>query len=420
MDNLEEDLTCSVCYSLFADPRVLPCSHTFCKSCLENVLQVSAVYTIWRPLRLPLKCPNCRSVVELPPAGVDALPTNVSLRAIIEKFQKDSQPRSPSCPEHHRQPLNVYCVQDRQLICGFCLTVGQHQGHPIDDLQAAFIRERQAPAGLLGKLSDHRWAELCELGQQLEQEKASCEGLVRQDRQAVEQYFHGLEVVLARKKVAFMGALDTASMEVSLAYDPLIQRLKGLQEEQLDLVSLGTALEDENSPLDFLEKVHLFRERVEVLVKSSLPKVPSLSITPRAADYLEQHWAGVTMGHLEEGPVPRVCVKPTVVGMVLGTEAVNQPGGWGRYLWLQLQPMSPVVLLGLLLLLVAVWINPVVMSMCSSLLQVLHGLSSEMTSSMWEMAGFLYSQTGAVMGRCSSVISTLGENSYQQLLSLWS
>lgn len=85
MDNLEEDLTCSVCYSLFSDPRVLPCSHTFCKTCLDNLLQVSTNYSIWRPPRLPLKCPNCRSVVELPPAGVEALPTNVSLRAIIEK-----------------------------------------------------------------------------------------------------------------------------------------------------------------------------------------------------------------------------------------------------------------------------------------------------------------------------------------------
>ena len=199
MDNLEEDLTCSVCYSLFSDPRVLPCSHTFCKACLDNLLQASANYSIWRPLRLPLKCPNCRSVVELPPTGVDALPTNVSLRAIIEKvgenhcemydnssvwnpfngpysaaslsarlscmcvrrqYQSDSEPRPPSCQEHHRQPLNMYCIQDRQLICGLCLTVGQHQGHPIDDLQAAFIREKQTPSLLLARLSERRWAQV--------------------------------------------------------------------------------------------------------------------------------------------------------------------------------------------------------------------------------------------------------------------
>lgn len=196
MDNLEEDLTCSVCYSLFSDPRVLPCSHTFCKSCLDNLLQVSTNYSIWRPLRLPLKCPNCRNVMELPPAGVDALPTNVSLRAIIEKvgenplcypvtscrsqllltgfalsagahlscllsqYQRDNEPRPPSCQEHSRQPLNMYCIQDRQLICGLCLTVGQHQGHPIDDLQAAFIREKQTPSQLLARLSDQRWQQV--------------------------------------------------------------------------------------------------------------------------------------------------------------------------------------------------------------------------------------------------------------------
>lgn len=111
MDDLEEDLTCSVCFGLFSDPRVLPCSHTFCRSCLESVLQTSVSVSIWRPLRLPLKCPSCRSVTELPTNGLDALPVNVCLRAIVEKYQSDGRPRSPACPEHPRQPLNVYCVQ---------------------------------------------------------------------------------------------------------------------------------------------------------------------------------------------------------------------------------------------------------------------------------------------------------------------
>lgn len=58
----------------------------------------------------------------------------------------------------------MYCVQDRRLICGLCLTVGQHQGHPIDDLQAAFVRERRTPSRLLAKLSDSRWAKVGERG----------------------------------------------------------------------------------------------------------------------------------------------------------------------------------------------------------------------------------------------------------------
>ncbi len=54
----------------------------------------------------------------------------------------------------------MYCIQDRQLICGLCLTVGQHQGHPIDDLQAAFIREKQTPSLLLARLSERRWEQV--------------------------------------------------------------------------------------------------------------------------------------------------------------------------------------------------------------------------------------------------------------------
>ncbi|XP_071352114.1 tripartite motif-containing protein 59 [Trachinotus anak] len=424
MENLEEDLTCSVCYSLFSDPRVLPCSHTFCKTCLDNLLQVSTNYSIWRPLRLPLKCPNCRNVMELPPTGIDALPINVSLRAIIEKYQRDNEPRPPSCPEHNRQPLNMYCIQDRQLICGLCLTVGQHQGHPIDDLQAAFIRERQTPSLLLARLSDQRWAQVCELGEQLEQEKARCEGLVRQDKQEVNQFFQMLEVVLARKRQAYLEALDKAGAEVSRAYDPLIHRVKELQEEQLDLVSLGSSVEEEDSPLVFLEKVHLFRERVEEFMKTPLPSVINLSVTPRAAEYLQQRWPAVTIRSLEEAPVPKVscCAR---CGGVEAEAGRDQSDSWVQDLWCELQPTSTMVLLGLLLLLLAVlWLNPVGgaslgFSLLSRLSQLVHGLSSELITSVWYTAGSAYTMMEAVVERWSTQLSSVGEKAFQQLAALF-
>ncbi|KAJ8280336.1 hypothetical protein GJAV_G00053350 [Gymnothorax javanicus] len=324
MDNLEEDLTCSVCYSLFSDPRVLPCSHTFCKVCLDNVLHVSGNFSIWRPLRVPLKCPNCRSVVELPPTGVEALPANVSLRAIIEKYQRDTRPRQVFCAEHPLQPLNVYCVQDRQLICGCCLTVGRHQGHSIDDLQSAFMREREAPARLVERLTDRRWAEVCALVERLEQERVRCEGVLRQDRDAVTHFFNSLEQVLERKKRAFMAALDVAEGDLAREYDPLLERLKDMKEEQLELISYSTAVAEESCPLAYLQKVHTFRERVEALMGTPLPKVRTLCIRPRAGEFLEQQWAGVTLSGLEQGPVPRVsCCREKCPARE--TPAVNHP-----------------------------------------------------------------------------------------------
>uniref|UniRef100_A0A8C6T152 Tripartite motif containing 59 n=1 Tax=Neogobius melanostomus TaxID=47308 RepID=A0A8C6T152_9GOBI len=259
MERLEEDLTCAVCYSLFSDPRVLPCSHTFCKTCLDTLLQVSSNYNIWRPLRQPLKCPSCRNVAELPPAGTGALPCNVSLKAIIEKYQRNGHPHGPLCEEHQQQPLNMYCVEDRKLICGLCLTVGHHQGHIIDDLQAAYIREKQTPQ-ILAKLSEKKclqvstWREFC---------KILCE-----------QFDETLPIFMLT--------------------------------EQLDLVTLGSALEDEDSALVFLDKVHVFKERVEEFIQTPLPSVLSLSVSPRAADYLHTHWPAVTISSLDEAPVPKI------------------------------------------------------------------------------------------------------------------
>ncbi|KAM9440124.1 tripartite motif-containing protein 59 [Clarias gariepinus] len=304
MDNLEEDLTCSICYSLFNDPRVLPCSHTFCKACLDNVLKVSTNFSVWRPLRLPLKCPNCRNLVELPPTGVEALPINVCLRAIIEKYQHDNEPRAPSCPEHHRQPLNVYCVQDCKLICGLCLTIGQHQGHKIDDIHMAYVKEQNSRAELVELLTNKHWEEVCDLMEKLEQEKFRHESVIRQEHKAVTQFFQGLELLLEQKKEAFMKVLDEASGQLACTYNPLIEKLKEMKEEQLELISSISSISEDESDIIFLERMHHFRKRVDALTQAELPEVPTPNIPPCLEEFLKERWSNVTIGSLEDGPVP--------------------------------------------------------------------------------------------------------------------
>ncbi|KAJ8388657.1 hypothetical protein AAFF_G00130660 [Aldrovandia affinis] len=415
MDNLEEDLTCSVCYSLFTDPRVLPCSHTFCKACLENVLQVSGNFSIWRPLRMPLKCPNCRNVMELPPTGVEALPSNVSLRAIIEKYQRDTQPRPLACPDHPRQPLNVYCVQDRKLICGFCLTVGQHQGHAIDDLQAAYVRERDTPAQLVEQLTDKRWAEVCAMVERLEQEKARCESLVRQDREAVAQFFQGLDLLLGRKKEAFMEALDRAEAEVSHRYDPLVEKLKGMKEQQLELISYSLAVAEEDSPIAYLEKVHTFRERVEALTATPLPRVTALRIQPRAGQFLEQHWAGLTLAGLEQGQIPQITCCPNCARK----EAIRS--GWPQ-LW-PTNPASAVLLVVLLSLFVALGLSLASSSLSlSALHQVVQRSVHELLAPLCvvkDVAAYVQSLAGNLMLKARSLLSSLEEATGYYLASIY-
>ncbi|XP_055969899.1 tripartite motif-containing protein 59 [Sorex fumeus] len=305
MHNFEDELTCPICYSIFEDPRVLPCSHTFCRSCLESVLQASSNFYIWRPLRIPLKCPNCRSMIEIAPNGIDSLPVNFALRAIIEKYQQEDHPDIATCPEHHMQPLNVYCLLDKKLVCGHCLTIGQHHGHPIDDLQSAYLKEKETPQKLLQQLTDTHWTDLGHLIEKLEGQKLNSERMVQADKEVVLQYFKELSDVLEQKKKLFLTALCDVGNRISREYTPHIERMKELREQQLELVTLTTSLQEE-PPLEFLEKVDDLRQRVQTLKQKPLPEVLPVLICPRASQVLKEDWNRTEIGQIKKLVVPEM------------------------------------------------------------------------------------------------------------------
>ena len=50
------NLICPLCHDMFQNPRLLPCLHTFCRRCLENLVV---------PRSNILSCPSCRTDVPL-------------------------------------------------------------------------------------------------------------------------------------------------------------------------------------------------------------------------------------------------------------------------------------------------------------------------------------------------------------------
>lgn len=69
---LDDLLECSVCLErLDTSSKVLPCQHTFCKKCLEEISRTHN----------ELRCPECRILVE---TSIDGLPPNVLLMRILE------------------------------------------------------------------------------------------------------------------------------------------------------------------------------------------------------------------------------------------------------------------------------------------------------------------------------------------------
>ena len=74
MLSLEETLTCPICLDLFDDPRLLPCSHTFCRRCLQGTHLVRSLLT----------CPVCRYQC----LG-QSLPINRIVLTLVEQYRQD-------------------------------------------------------------------------------------------------------------------------------------------------------------------------------------------------------------------------------------------------------------------------------------------------------------------------------------------
>ncbi|NXX36720.1 TRI59 protein, partial [Nicator chloris] len=324
MERLEDELTCAICCDIFAEPRVLPCSHTFCGPCLQSLLQPSP-----SPPGRCLSCPCCRALVAVPAAGPEALPINFALQAVIEKCQQEepagaaaaAEAEAGTCRAHPRQPLNIYCLQDRQLVCGQCLTIGKHRGHPIDDLQSAYRKAREASGQLLEELTDPARSKVLSCSERLQQQKARCRAALQSDREAVLRYFKELGDVLEHKKEALLSALDELDSRISEKYDPLVEEVEKLKLEQSELKELHAAVQKEESPLLFLEKLDTLQLRLHALQQKQLPEPEPVEIHPRMENVLQDTWSKTEIGQVHNIHTPKLRLAPKSQGTRKQTRA---------------------------------------------------------------------------------------------------
>ncbi|XP_022086391.1 E3 ubiquitin-protein ligase TRIM71-like isoform X1 [Acanthaster planci] len=119
----ERHLDCSICFNRFTEPKLLDCLHTFCLTCLHNLKLREG------PQILKLRCPLCRKETTLPSNRLEDLPTNFTLSALVEEFEKQrqilkgqgSEIKCQSCNEQHQATL--FCMDCDQFLCKDCQKV---------------------------------------------------------------------------------------------------------------------------------------------------------------------------------------------------------------------------------------------------------------------------------------------------------
>ncbi|XP_028398974.1 uncharacterized protein LOC114522483 isoform X2 [Dendronephthya gigantea] len=139
INELEENLQCTVCLEPLKDPRTLPCFHSFCKDCLEDVVKTCRDKAPrGRPVR-DIPCPYCREMFTLDPdKNVADMRRNhficnmVKATAVLNRERKFGVPCSHNCSQSYSV---ARCVTCEKFLCQECLTTHNsyrgHAGHSV-------------------------------------------------------------------------------------------------------------------------------------------------------------------------------------------------------------------------------------------------------------------------------------------------
>ncbi|XP_072259697.1 E3 ubiquitin/ISG15 ligase TRIM25-like [Pyxicephalus adspersus] len=190
--DLGDELHCAVCLDIFKDPLTLRCGHSFCRMCINTVLdsqEASGIYA----------CPECRERIP----DRNAMYRNVALHNIAERFMfaqlgvEDEginctycdfpvpavktclQCEASLCGKHlkkhsksnehvlvhptmslanrkcsvHKELLKYYCNEDSTCICVTCCLAEEHMGHKVEPMIDASEKKKKELKTILQELN---------------------------------------------------------------------------------------------------------------------------------------------------------------------------------------------------------------------------------------------------------------------------
>ena len=128
LSQVRDSLSCGVCFERYDGsthlPKMLPCQHTFCSSCIESLKDACVLVDAF-------ECPVCCGQV-----SSDKIRTNLVVIDIVEAVVADEKAQL-FCLKHPAKYCQLVCTDCLQFLCGVCTIKCEHVGHTIDDIDEA-------------------------------------------------------------------------------------------------------------------------------------------------------------------------------------------------------------------------------------------------------------------------------------------
>ncbi|XP_016009789.1 tripartite motif-containing protein 35 isoform X2 [Rousettus aegyptiacus] len=265
--SFKEELLCAVCYDPFRDAVTLRCGHNFCRGCVTRCWEVQVAPT----------CPVCKD--RAAPAD---LRTNHTLNNLVEKLLREEAEgarwtghRSPRLCRLHRGPFNLFCLDDKELLCCSCQADPRHQGHrvqPVKDTAHDFRAKCRNMEHALREKAKAFWAmrrSYEAIAKHNQVEAAWLEGRIRQE-------FDKLREFLRVEEQAILDAMAEETRQKQLLAE---EKMKQLAEDTEALAHEIERLQMEmkEDDVSFLMK-HKSRKRRLFCTMEPEPVQPSMLI----------------------------------------------------------------------------------------------------------------------------------------------
>ncbi|XP_032845724.2 zinc finger protein RFP-like [Tyto alba] len=229
IENLQNEVSCSICLDVFQDPVSIHCGHSFCRACIIK---------IWEGMTTNFSCPQCRETVPQ-----KSLRPNWELASIIEAAKnlnlqrvREVEGGENLCKEH-KEALKLFCEDEKMLICVVCDKSKVHRNHsvvPVDEAAQEYKEQIQTQLKRL-KLEDEELRPFLEVINNRIQDFSKN---TKAEKQNIVGQYTQLHKLLEVHKSLFLTLLEQLDTEITKAHDEVFTNL--LEET----TSLGTLIRD--------------------------------------------------------------------------------------------------------------------------------------------------------------------------------